>query len=524
MCNADIFLMLKSRCYLVLVKNPSLSAESESTCDSLKKNNPSLSLSDRKYALDFDDSGPLKTYRVFGNFSADPPTTRVESRDFKIKLTPSNQPISQRISYVPSLDAAKALARRSEWCYQYVDFGCKKAKLHTGINNEKLGFWVSSNGVYQSYWGGAKQGSRSYACGETNPNSWIDPTKKCNCDAGQDKWHSDEGYLNPTTLLPVVEDINGEVQDLSKLAGEAEFVKSGCGAACKNNSCKNHAKCLDNYNVYLCDCSKIPYYGYFCHKDVGASFNDPGSQLVYVYPSALDVFRFYVVVGFKLGEGKPCSGDIIRLDSSDNSQFYRLSLTNRKLQFDFKGTRGEGSITIDPPSVGDFCRDVHTFALSRRYKVVNYTIEGVKKPKVEIERLDRLFTSMKKVTIGKEGDGGFKGCITMVKVTREAVGQKPETVEPNKEYLYDGNRTDGVKDVSRATCGPEPKVPEIPTPRPVGHETDVSTPQGGTSYPKTKTVTILPSSSSASQLSVIDIIYIISIYFTVTASCLQYAG
>ena len=25
MCNADIFLMLKSRCYLVLVKNPSLS-------------------------------------------------------------------------------------------------------------------------------------------------------------------------------------------------------------------------------------------------------------------------------------------------------------------------------------------------------------------------------------------------------------------------------------------------------------------------------------------------------------------
>ena len=62
------------------------------------------------------------------------------------------------------------------------------------------------------------------------------------------------------------QDINGEVQDLSKLAGEAEYVKSGCGAACENNSCKNHAKCLDNYNVYLCDCSKTPYYGYFCHK------------------------------------------------------------------------------------------------------------------------------------------------------------------------------------------------------------------------------------------------------------------
>ena len=141
---------------------------------------------------------------------------------------------------------------------------------------------------------------------------------------------------------------------------------------------------------------------------------------------------------------------------------------------------------------------------------------------------------MKKVTIGKECDGGFKGCITGVKVTREAVGQKPETVEPIKEYLYDGKKTDGVKDVSRATCGPEPKVPEIPTPRPIGQETE--TPQGSTTHPKNKTesegsttqpknktVTILPSSSSASQLSVIVIIYIISISFTVTTSCFQFA-
>lgn len=632
-------------------------SESESTCESLKKNNPTLSLTDRKYALDFDDSGPVKTYQAFCNFSADPPTTRVESRDFKIKLIPSNQPISERISYEPNLDAAKALARRSEWCYQYVDFGCKKAKLHTGSNNEKLGFWVSSNGVYQSYWGGAKQGSRSCACGETNPNSCIDTSKKCNCDAGKDKWHNDEGYLNSTTLLPVVEvmfkgvtvgteanftvghlycageisntatfvnedgfiklekwsppsngvislffktpydkgvllyngmldkdffrveiinetsvglsynigngvrkielslgdkqvndrswhhimiyhnmkvfgfrldnqegkhenplflkrelnldnklyvggypydvskgfvgcirglDVNGEVQDLSKLAGEAEFVKSGCGAACVNNSCKNYAKCLDNYNVYFCDCSKTPYYGYFCHEENGASFNDRDSQLVYEYPSASDVFRFDIVVGFKLGEGKPCNGDIIRLDSSDNSQFYRLSLTNRKLQFDFKGPRGEGSITIDPPSVGDFCSDIHTFALSRRYKVVNYTIDGVKKSKEEIERLDGLFTSMKKVTIGKEGDGGFKGCITGVKVTREAVGQKPETVEPIKEYLYDDKETDRVtsNDVSKETCGPELKVPPTPTPRPVGSGEDLTTSQGSTTNPK----------------------------------------
>ena len=78
----------------------------------------------------------------------------------------------------------------------------RKQSYTLGVIMKSLGFGC---GVYQSYWGGARQGSRSCACGETNPNSWIDPTKKCNCDAGQDKWHSDEGYLNSTTLLPVVE-------------------------------------------------------------------------------------------------------------------------------------------------------------------------------------------------------------------------------------------------------------------------------------------------------------------------------
>ena len=273
--------------------------------------------------------------------------------------------------------------------------------------------------------------------------------------------------------------------------------------------------------------------------------------MIYEYPSTSDIFRFDIVVGFKRGEGKPCSGDIIRLDSSDNSQYYSLSLTNRKLQFDFTGPKGSGSITIDPPPLGDFCRGVHTFALSRRYKVVNYTVDGLKRPKEEIARLDGLFTSMKKVTIGKQGDGGFKGCITGVKVTREAVGQKPETVEPIKEYLYDGKKTDGVKDVSRAKCGPEPKVPEIPTPRPVGQGTDFTTPQESTTDPElqaeddNKTAIIVGQgtdfttpqgsttspnnktslrSSSSSQSSVIVIIYVISISFTITTSCFQYAG
>ena len=67
-------------------------------------------------------------------------------------------------------------------------------------------------------------------------------------------------------LLPFLQTINGEVIDLKKKAGSAYYVQGGCGAACKDNHCKLNSKCLDNYNVYECDCSLTPFYGYFCSK------------------------------------------------------------------------------------------------------------------------------------------------------------------------------------------------------------------------------------------------------------------
>ena len=67
-------------------------------------------------------------------------------------------------------------------------------------------------------------------------------------------------------LLPFLQTINGEVIDLKKKAGSAYYVQGGCGAACKDNHCKLNSKCLDNYNVYECDCSLTPFYDYFCSK------------------------------------------------------------------------------------------------------------------------------------------------------------------------------------------------------------------------------------------------------------------
>ena len=126
------------------------------------------------------------------------------TKNVGIKLIPSGTPNSQKIEYIPSLDAAKALARHSEWCTQFIEFGCKGAKLLDVGGPERLGHWVSANGVYQDYWGGADPSTKWCACGEKG-NCHPDRNKKCNCDAAPNFWTSDGGVLKSTTLLPVEE-------------------------------------------------------------------------------------------------------------------------------------------------------------------------------------------------------------------------------------------------------------------------------------------------------------------------------
>lgn len=182
---------------------PSQLANYKSTCEILnREENVKQS---NNYTLDFDGPGPIKPAKVYCNMTADPPTTRVLTRDIGIRLVPSDvakTPNSQRIRYIPSLAAAKALARQSGRCTQYLEFGCKQAKL-LNVGGERLGFWVSADGVYQDYWGGAQPNSKSCACGETN--TCLDKNFKCNCDAARNVWTADGGHLNSTTLLPVEE-------------------------------------------------------------------------------------------------------------------------------------------------------------------------------------------------------------------------------------------------------------------------------------------------------------------------------
>lgn len=176
-------------------------------------------------------------------------------------------------------------------------------------------------------------------------------------------------------------------------------------------------------------------------------------------------------------------GDIIHITSRDTEQFFKLSLDSaEKLVFSYRGQGGDGSVDIKPPQGQSFCENRHTFALSRRGKKLNYTIDGVRGPSQETNRLDGLFSRMEKVIVGLKGDKGFKGCITGAKVTSSFFeGKNPNTVELIKSPLYDG-KTKGFEftSVSKEKCGPEPSVPEIPTPRPVGQSGGITSPPPST--------------------------------------------
>lgn len=61
--------------------------------------------------------------------------------------------------------------------------------------------------------------------------------------------------------------INGRMINLAKFAEYFNYVNPGYKGACLGeNKCKGGARCIDDYNIYRCDCRLTPYYGYHCEK------------------------------------------------------------------------------------------------------------------------------------------------------------------------------------------------------------------------------------------------------------------
>ncbi|XP_078394854.1 uncharacterized protein LOC144678793 isoform X2 [Cetorhinus maximus] len=116
---------------------------------------------------------------------------------------------SRTINYnQASLDQLKALTETSKYCEQYVSLECR----HIRFLKQHWGWWVSRDGSKINSWGGASTDSGKCACGE-NGNCALG-LSTCNCDANDDVWRQDKGYLTDKTILPAQEVRFGDTRDV----------------------------------------------------------------------------------------------------------------------------------------------------------------------------------------------------------------------------------------------------------------------------------------------------------------------
>ena len=111
------------------------------------------------------------------------------------------RPVVYISSGLTSLEQLTGLSNASAHCEQFIKYEC----VHNGIflNGNKYGWWVSRNFEDMTYWGGATPADNyKCACGLTN--SCADPSYGCNCDANDNTWREDSGFLTEKSDLPVV--------------------------------------------------------------------------------------------------------------------------------------------------------------------------------------------------------------------------------------------------------------------------------------------------------------------------------
>ena len=168
---------------------------------------------DAHCTLDPDGKGSLPEFKVLCNMTSksndaitivkhSTSTKQKNVRDEADHFSPAARSWGHKLDYGVDLKGLRAMIDESDHCRQYVEFNCIDTKFLTPRGNDLPGaFWVSESGVERHYWGGAKLGGVTCACGRTN--SCHDRTKTCNCDTGDSIWRQDSGYLTNKDHLPV---------------------------------------------------------------------------------------------------------------------------------------------------------------------------------------------------------------------------------------------------------------------------------------------------------------------------------
>ncbi|NP_001041338.2 contactin-associated protein like 5-2 precursor [Rattus norvegicus] len=86
--------------------------------------------------------------------------------------------------------------------------------------------------------------------------------------------------------------LNGQNIDLEERGMVTSGVRPGCPGHCSSygNNCHNGGKCVEKHNSYSCDCTKSPYEGPFCQKEISALF-DSTTSITYMFQEPYPVSK-----------------------------------------------------------------------------------------------------------------------------------------------------------------------------------------------------------------------------------------
>ncbi|EPY75924.1 hypothetical protein CB1_001533064 [Camelus ferus] len=86
--------------------------------------------------------------------------------------------------------------------------------------------------------------------------------------------------------------LNGQKLDLEERAKAAPGARPGCPGHCSSYGgiCHNGGKCVEKRSGYFCDCTRSPYEGPFCKKEVSAVF-EAGTSVTYRFQEPYPVTK-----------------------------------------------------------------------------------------------------------------------------------------------------------------------------------------------------------------------------------------
>ncbi|XP_038206358.1 contactin-associated protein like 5-1 isoform X1 [Zerene cesonia] len=167
------------------------------------------------YLIDIDGNGRFPPAHVKCEFQieADSSTTVVEHNlPSQVDVrSASGQDFSFKIKYREfTAEMLQELISHSLFCRQYIKYDCNMAplELHSAT------WFISSSNDTVDYIGNVKRGY--CPCGVNA--TCVNPTQSCNCDANENKWHSDEGTLVDPKSLGITEMFFLQQKDLTEEA------------------------------------------------------------------------------------------------------------------------------------------------------------------------------------------------------------------------------------------------------------------------------------------------------------------